>query len=542
MGVRGKSVVSEKETMMTTNLHRRGGAYYVRVRIPSDVLWMHGDKKEIKYSLRTKDLAEARRRLRIEVVRIQKGFDDLRVGPIEVRALSSRQLRDVPDFQLSQIANLVGANYLSGDSTLRSHLEAPGELAEYKKERTEFRDFLQESLLKKNWEANRQAAASTLMLLNIQFDETEPKFHSFNRALLTAEAKAADAIVARLNDAAAESVPIFSQEEIYRPRLNKKTETLSDIAKTVIQLNPKLASKTKGEKTTIARDFDRFTRDKPVREISRGDCQSFVNFLRDEEQLKPSTISKKIGFLKGLFDYAVDEEWISKNPALRLKLPSPGTEKERVPYSLADLKVIFSSPIFVSGLRQRGGRGEAQVWIPIIALFTGARLEEIAQLNVADIYIDDYDNVWVVRFTNLEEGQSLKTVASRRRIPLHPDLLELGLLEYVESQRVAKHVRLFNLLTPDKHGAFSASFGKWYGRYVRALGIIDTRKVFHSYRHLFKSTLRRGQADDKASRALMGHALSDTSDKYGDESYPLPPMQTALKKLRFPGLVLQKKR
>ena len=149
IGVGSKAVVSAKETMMTTNLQRRSGAFYVRVRIPSDLLWMYGDKREIKYSLRTKDFAEARRRLRIEVARIQKGFDDLRVGPIEVRALPPRHLRDVPDFQLSQIANLVGANYLAGDSTLRSHLEAPGELAEYKKERIEFRDFLQESLEKR---------------------------------------------------------------------------------------------------------------------------------------------------------------------------------------------------------------------------------------------------------------------------------------------------------------------------------------------------------------------------------------------------------
>lgn len=353
MATRRRAVVSIKETMMTTNLQRRGGTYYVRVRIPADLLWMFGDKRETKYSLRTKDLAEARRRLRIEVAKIQKEFDDLRVGPVEVGALPPRQLRDVPDFELSQIANLVGANYLAGDSAQRSHLESPDELAEYKQERTEFRDFLQESLIKRNWEANRQAAASTLTLLNVQFDETEPKFHSFNRTLLMAEAKAADVIVARLNGAAAESVPIFSQKDIYRPRLNQKTETLSDIAKAVIQLNPKLASKTKGEKTTIARDFDRFTRNKPVREISRGDCQSFVNFLRDEEQLQPSTITKKIGFLKGLFDYAADEEWIPKNPALRLKLPSPSTEKERIPYAMKDLKDIFSSPVFVDGLRPK---------------------------------------------------------------------------------------------------------------------------------------------------------------------------------------------
>ena len=526
---------------MTTNLHRRGGVYYVRVRVPSDLHWMSGEKKEIKYSLGTKEPSEARRRLRIEVAKIQKGFDDLRVGPIDINALPLRHLRDVPDFELSQIANLVGANYLAGDSTQRQHLEAKNDLADYKQDRIEFRDFVQETLSQKNWSANKPAAVSTLKFLNIQFDETEPKFQHFNRILLAAEAKAANAIVERLNGAPAESEPIFAQKDIYQPGSAKQCATLTAIAQIVIQLNPKLASKTKAEKTTIARDFDRFYRNKPVREITKGDCQSFVNFLSDEEELKASTITKKIGFLKGLFEYAVDQEWIAKNPASKVVLPKGDARKGRVPYDLADLKVIFSSPIYsTERFRPQGGRGEAAAWIPLIALFTGARLEEIAQLSPNDIFKDSIDNIWVFRITDLGEGQSLKTLSSNRLIPVHEALVEAGLLRFVEAQCANEHPRFFHALTVDKHGASSASWSKWYGRYVRELGITDPRKVFHSYRHLFKHVMRRAGVLDEHSKALMGHSNNDVAAGYGAEDFPLPPLVEALKKLQFRGLVIPK--
>ena len=298
MGVRRSSVVSKKETMMTTNLQRRGSTYYVRVRVPSDLLDLYGSKQEIKYSLRTNVLAEARRCLRIEIDKIHKVFDEVRIGIIEVNSLPQRQLRDLPDFELTQIANFVGANYLSVDSTLRSHMTNAEEIFKYKQERNEFRDLLRESLEKQNWAANEPAAVSTLNFLNIQFDVRESKFQVFNKILLAAELKATDAIVARLNGAAAESKPIFKQTEMYRPRLNQAVKTLTDIAKIVVDENPDLASKTKGEKLTIARDFDRFYRSKPFREVTKSDCQLFVNFLNEEEELEASTIVKKSAFSK----------------------------------------------------------------------------------------------------------------------------------------------------------------------------------------------------------------------------------------------------
>src|SRR5262249_22492366 len=49
------------------------------------------------------------------------------------------------------------------------------------------------------------------------------------------------------------------------------------------------------------------------------------------------------------------------------------------------LQKLFPSPIFTQRLRVRAGRGEAAYWLPILALYSGARLEELGQLVVEDL-------------------------------------------------------------------------------------------------------------------------------------------------------------
>lgn len=89
--------------------------------------------------------------------------------------------------------------------------------------------------------------------------------------------------------------------------------------------------------------------------------------------------------------------------------------------------------------RPEGGRGDAAAWIPLIALFTGARLEEIAQLQVDDVRIDALrGNVPIIRFTDLGDDQALKTDAARRDVPIHKELIKAGLLRFVAAAIAAR--------------------------------------------------------------------------------------------------------
>ena len=178
MATRKRAVVSEKEMTMTTHLVRRNGIYYARIRTPKDLQRHFGVKREIKRSLRTKSLAEARPRLRVEAADIQRMFDGLRVNPIDHYLLVERVFKVLPENELMQIVRLIGRHYLEGDEITRKKIAAsvaknelaPAALDDYRLERIEYRDFLREIFIAKNWEEHAQAAESTLKFLKISCD------------------------------------------------------------------------------------------------------------------------------------------------------------------------------------------------------------------------------------------------------------------------------------------------------------------------------------------------------------------------------------
>jgi integrase len=112
-------------------------------------------------------------------------------------------------------------------------------------------------------------------------------------------------------------------------------------------------------------------------------------------------------------------------------------------------------------------------------------------------------------------GKKLKTKGSARAIPVHPQLIELGFLKFVEAEAGARDERtwLFPKVAPATTGA--RAYSKWFGRYIGAQGVTDAAKVFHSFRHNFMDALRVAGATEGVSRALVGHAQEGVHGRYG---------------------------
>lgn len=203
-----------------------------------------------------------------------------------------------------------------------------------------------------------------------------------------------------------------------------------------------------------------------------------------------------------------------------------------------DLYQIVRSSIFQDGLRPRACGGEAAVWLPLLAIYAGARLEELGQLTPGDVQ-EHPEFGWYIEITDRHDGQHLKTESSRRRVPVHSELINAGFLRYRAAMLAAASVRLFPELKPDKHGIVTASWSKWWGRYARGtIGISDTSKVFHSFRHLFKDTCRDAGILEEVHDALTGHKRGGIGRHYGGGQYPLGPLFDAMKKFTFPGFAL----
>jgi integrase len=100
-------------------------------------------------------------------------------------------------------------------------------------------------------------------------------------------------------------------------------------------------------------------------------------------------------------------------------------------------------------------------------------------------------------------------------VPLHPQLSNLGFLEFTASQAKARgpSAWLFSAVAPGTTGA--QAWSKWFGRYIRSHGVPDTAKVFHSFRHNFIDALRAANVNEEINAALVGHSLGSVHANYG---------------------------
>lgn len=275
-----------------------------------------------------------------------------------------------------------------------------------------------------------------------------------------------------------------------------------------------------------ARKFLAHTGAKAVGAITRDDVLTYKAALITNGQ-SPANIKIRLGRLGTVLSWATENGHLATNPAkgVTIKVPKKSKDK-RQPFGSDDLSAIFAGPVHADGERPLQGRGEASYWLPLLALFSGARLEEMAQLRPHDVaqhsYIDGEGQTqqgWFIKIFEVdgEDGTTVKTVDSERLVPVHPTLQALGFLTFVQAQQNAKHTRLFHLLKPGAYGRLGNKWGEWWSSYMRGtIGITDRRIVFHSFRHTFKDMARHCGVPEGVARQIMGHGGEDVADHYGN--------------------------
>jgi integrase len=185
---------------------------------------------------------------------------------------------------------------------------------------------------------------------------------------------------------------------------------------------------------------------------------------------------------------------------------------------------VFRSPLFnrCAGDNKEHVGGDILIrdwryWIPLCAAYSGARAGEIAQLLPSDVRQED--GIWIFDFVEAradsKDVKSLKTASSRRFVPVHRVLLELGLLELVRQARASGDLRLFPGLVPCKRGMFSTQVSKFWQLYLKRLGVKERGLALHSFRHTFADEVRRKGGSDAVLGSILGHAKGTITAHYG---------------------------
>ncbi|KWT64849.1 hypothetical protein APY04_3089 [Hyphomicrobium sulfonivorans] len=239
-------------------------------------------------------------------------------------------------------------------------------------------------------------------------------------------------------------------------------------------------------------------------------------------RLQPSSVNKLLGGMQAIVVWGYDNGFIPDDkiwadPFARMRVDEP--EPDPVLWNTDQLKQLFGSSVFTEGDRPDGGGGEAAYWMPLLALFTGARQSELAALTADDVETDLPTGVRYFRIVeDRERGAGLKTTSSRRVVPEHPELVRLGFFDYLDGRRRngGPKAPLFPLLEKGPRDGFAERWSKWFGRYLGKLNIkgVDA-PVFHSFRHNFKDALRwKGESED-VNDALTGHSGGGVGRRYG---------------------------
>ncbi|MEC9291373.1 MAG: site-specific integrase [Pseudomonadota bacterium] len=158
-------------------------------------------------------------------------------------------------------------------------------------------------------------------------------------------------------------------------------------------------------------------------------------------------------------------------------------------------------------------------WITMILMFSGARLNEIAQLYVENIH--EEDGIRYIEISDRFENQSIKTDSSRRHVPIHLHLVGLGFLEYVESIRQEGSERLFPELNyQPNRGTYAKNVSRWFNDnkngFLTKLGLKSKHVDMHSLRRTFISVLERADEKEALIASVVGHGKKTITQRYND--------------------------
>lgn len=151
-------------------------------------------------------------------------------------------------------------------------------------------------------------------------------------------------------------------------------------------------------------------------------------------------------------------------------------------------------------------------WVALIAAYTGMRLEEIAQLSVADVR-EVQANGATITVIDIHNGgnNALKNKASARLVPVHSELVRAGLLRYVKA--LPRGGMLFPGLIrrASKGGKIGARLGELFRKRLVALGIKRDGLCFHSFRHTVAGKLEQASVSQTDAARVLGHAIAGMS-------------------------------
>jgi integrase len=571
----------------------RGGVYWFRKGVPKDLRPIL-DKREEKFSLRTRDPAEAKRLFLKAAAEIEERWARLRQGEVQLThkqslAIAGQIYREMiaenEDDPKTNIGGHLFSGYLLGKKDVKIIPIAKdqaiidmflGKMRERNERHNAGR--IDAFLLREGYRLH----SDSLNRLRRHVDEAI--YHArgkINKMALQGDYSP---------DPQVERFPLYVSPTASKAEETKATPLLSAAINDWIAEKTRVSGKKKraawGPKTAesyelAARRFLELAGDRPLSEYKKKDAKGFkeaylalpkTEFIKKQftgltftqvvtkakqiaakaesegtklpfDCVDESTINKNIGFIQALWSWAgrnLDD--VLANPFEGMKLTGQtDAVEQRDPFTTGELQTIFDGPPFTGCKSSKAWLtpgphipwDQGIYWVPLIGLFTGARSGEIIQMEVDDLV--EQRGVLHFEITARRKGQKVKSKNAVRKIPVHSMLIKLGIREFAAKQR-DKGTRLFPEFPRAADGHYSTAYSPRFGRLLKRRGIKTDKNSFHSFRHTFEDEALDSDIPVNFVNSLQGHSNVGMAGRYGSGKVRIKALHAEFEKVAFDEL------
>lgn len=346
----------------------------------------------------------------------------------------------------------------------------------------------------------------------------------------------------KLRDTEEEFNRLERESSEIRAKANKpKTELFSTVAKNYLTFakGSNLDPRTLEKYTSQIERFQQFIGENArLDDITDTVFQNWQLHLAEGDTLKKKkgvsnkTIDGYTNALNNVFSQARKADRTMHNPAEgKMLVKKKDKNKSPVrPFLPEELKQIFSPE------RMNKLRHPADFWPPILGIFTGARISHLCQLRLGDV--QRVDGHVILSIHNDRDGMRLKNEASRRLVPIHPTVLNLGFIDYVEDVHALPDASdltlLFPFLVKNKQG-YGDVPSQRFSAVLKELKDVTNKplinfyedskpikKTFHSLRHTVNRRMIAKGISEEVRCFYIGHDVdSVNNDVYGEDSRPV---------------------
>lgn len=570
-------------TYLSQNRH---GTFYFRMVIPASLRPLVNGKREIRRSLKTDSERLALKRARQHAARFDSIFD--RALRMTERSDYEPSLEDLDLYdELHSAPKSNGAGAWS--SPERPPAKSEPVLSEAEIEERQRRQYIAE-LLTGRYDrpipSELEPVAQHLLERTRTYQPTKlpsvlPRFHEALTLSSLAPAADSPAIPAPAAAPTPAFDPAMADWTLYQIWQHQLERDRTDITARGGQAKH---GGTLEERERRARVMTVLTQHKPVCQLSKNDWQAAYDAARKmkagaKASIDPPTqlselltedpmqmtgherVSAIIGSMKQIQEHARHLDLTAIRPDDLIIKPVQKRETPRTrggkAFTMTEVESIFSGYIYQgTPPTNRTKAYPFWFWLPLIGYFTGARTNEIAQLDTADIREIDGHPCFDFCPDNPKafEAKRVKTEEARQ-VPIHPRLLELGFLDYVNSQHQAKQKKLFGdglTYLPPRNGesdhnkegwakAASKFFNESPKGYLVEIGVHVPHdgKSLYSFRHTLETNLGHAKRDGKSIDqtiidAITGHVAETIAGRHYDDGATIEHKLSALQLLPIP--------